>query len=278
MYRFLFLIVLFLAACVQPKEGCTDTSASNYNAAADVDCCAKIGATCCCTYPQLRLEIYNFSDTNKYLQQFFWDKNNHIFSLEKSYFYLSDIKLYDQNGQAFVTTDTVGIFPVGSNATTSEIKLNNIYRVFPSKNSSFTGLDGRTFRKYGTFTKISFVLGVMDDLVTNDATKLDPNKPLGLNTDTLWTAQNGYVHYGIQIKQDTGVNEQIRLDATGNSARKNVTLPFKYNLNTKESFDVLVKMKIDYNKWFDGVDIKADKQTILDKLGVNIVNSFSIIE
>jgi len=278
MYRFLILIVCIIASCVAPKEGCIDTSASNYNAAADSDCCAKVGVACCCTYPQLRLEIYNYSDTDKYLKQYYTDVNNHIFSLDKVNFYLSDIKLYDQNDVAYSTSDTIGIYGIGSSATQPDIKINNILRVKPSINSGFTGTDGRTFKKYGTFTKMSFVLGVIDDLKDADATRIDPNRALGINLDSLWTAQNGYVHYGIQIKQDTSLNQILRLDATGNSARKFVNLPFKNNKYTKESFDIVIRLKVDYLQWFKGIDVYSNSQIILEKLGENMANSFSIIE
>ncbi len=44
-------LVFFLAGCYEPKEGCLDPQAVNYDVTAD-EACAD-----CCTWPSLRLSV-----------------------------------------------------------------------------------------------------------------------------------------------------------------------------------------------------------------------------
>ncbi len=262
-------------ACVKPKEGCTDTTASNYNAAADVDCCEAEGVACCCTYPQLRLELF-VDSMSKTLQKIQVDAKGNTFSIEKIYFYLSDLKLIDENNQEFQTSDTVGIIPLNSGATASTIYIDNVYRAIPATGSSFTGLSGKTFRHFGQFKAVSFKVGIAEPLSTADARLRDPNHAIGLNTDTLWSVSKGYVHFGLNVKKDTSVNLISKLQITGKDGLKPLTLQYKNPLTVKESFDVVVKLDVDYKKWFAGIDIKADDQIILEKLKQNVPLAFSI--
>ncbi len=278
MFRFLLLTSLLATfACVKPKEGCTDTSASNYSAAADVDCCETEGVACCCTYPQLRMEIY--ADTfTKSLQKLQFDVNGHPFSLEKLSFYLSDVKLIDLDNNAFQTSDTIGIIPLNSGAVNPSFYLDNDYRVIPGAGSSFTGLASKTFKHFGQFKAVQFTIGLSEPLNTADARLRDPNHAIGLNIDSLWSPINGYVHYGVNVKKDTSVKVISKLQITGKEALKVVTLPYKNPITVKESFDVVVKLEVDYKKWFEGIDIKADDQIILEKLKQNVPLAFSIRE
>ncbi|HMV23421.1 MAG TPA: hypothetical protein PKA71_03780, partial [Saprospiraceae bacterium] len=55
---FLSSVVLFFTACYQPKEGCLDINATNFDATADEECC--------CQYPVLQLKFKHFASGNEF--------------------------------------------------------------------------------------------------------------------------------------------------------------------------------------------------------------------
>lgn len=54
-YFFIFLTI-YLLSCKAPNDGCLDSTASNFDVEADIDCC-DIESECCCTYPDLKLDL-----------------------------------------------------------------------------------------------------------------------------------------------------------------------------------------------------------------------------
>src|SRR5690349_2250009 len=103
-FHFMILLiplVLCQQACFEPKYGCLDIAATNFNPAADKDCC--------CRYPKLLLDVNQVYDTLVFRQDSLYPgTGGHLFRIRNVAFYLSDFQLI-KDGVTFETEDVVDL-------------------------------------------------------------------------------------------------------------------------------------------------------------------------
>lgn len=258
---------LAITACFEPKEGCLDIAATNFDAAADKDCC--------CEYPQLVLTVNQVYDTLLFRNDSLYpDANGHLFRINSIAFYLSDFQLF-QGGALFTVADTLTLRTFDSNGdTTSQLFTNDFQLVRRSPVEYVIG----TFRQDGLFEEVNFRLGLSDDAQKAVPSKAPANHPLSTQTDSLWRGQQaGFVFLQAVVVRDSMASTQADtlrfMQSDLGQALIGATGAFSHP--TGYNFPLL--LTVDYNRMFDGVnwtnhDITAWKTKII----ANLSNTFSV--
>ncbi|MFN0033841.1 MAG: hypothetical protein ACKVUS_02165 [Saprospiraceae bacterium] len=189
---FLLLLATLFAACFEPKEGCLDIAATNFEAGADKDCC--------CEYPKLVLMVSQVYDTLLFRNDSLYpDAGGHLFRIKSVAFYLSEFQLF-QGGNAFKVSDTLTLQTFVGNDTSSQLFTNDFLLVRRTPIDYAVG----TFPQDGIFEEVNFRLGL-----SNDAQKIVPSKaptghPLSAQPDSLWRGQaEGFVFLQVVVVRDS---------------------------------------------------------------------------
>lgn len=268
------IMVLFLAACKDPVEGCLDVEAVNYDVSADDPC------PDCCTYPNLSLAIshrYQDSILFSYDSTYHIGGTNFDTRFEKVAFYLSDFRLVNiDNTDSLEVVETIELDLIGGGTSTFK----DDYTFISRSNSSFEYEVGE-IRSSGSFSTLRFTVGIAGDAANGDALSItNEEHPLALGTDSLWTASNGYIFHQIIVVPDTlnpPVDSVEIINISGQNNLAFVELP--YELDIALGFDVTIPLKIDYEKWFSGINFVGDStDQIIDSIVNNTTNAFSINE
>ncbi len=269
------LSLLLFMGCAQVQYGCLDPNAVNYDPGADKDCSQKANS-CNCTYPQLRLELNILRNSEKgFKKDTMYDVNNKKYYLEGLHLYLSDFKLIDKNGKEYLTTDTVTL---RFDSQSPQIVQDGYYKFNPSEGSTVSFLGDRTWRNTGSFSKVSFKVGVSNPASSTNATKFRPNHPLYFSTDSLWSSTLGFPHFGIKVKRDNDVKIIEKIYAYGDSFPIDYTLDFPTELVVSSSQDAFsVKLEIDYLSLFNNINIAGSNEKIINEIRSNLTKAIKLL-
>lgn len=261
-----FALLLSLASCFDPKEGCLDIAATNFDAAADEDCC--------CVYPQLVLTVNQVYDTLAFKNDsLYLAENGQWFRLRSVAFYLSDFQLF-QNGELFRVSDTLTLNTFAGSDTSAQLFTNDFQLVRRSPLVYPVG----TFRQDGIFEEVNFRFGLSDDAQKVVPTKAPAGHPLSAQTDSLWRGQaNGFVFLQVVVVRDSlsaTPNDTLRFLQT-DLGQPRIGAVGQFLHPTGYDFPLL--LTADYKKMFEGVnwsvhDISAWKTRIV----ANLPDVFSV--
>jgi len=256
------LLALCLSACFEPKEGCLDIAATNFDAGADKDCC--------CEYPKLELTVNQVYDTLLFLNNTLYpDASGHLFRIKSVAFYLSDFQAF-QNGEAFSVSDTLTLNTFLGSDTSGQLFTNDFQLVRRTPVVYKVG----TFRQDGNFEKVSFRFGLSAAAQTVIPTKAPKTHPLYAQPDSLWRGQtNGFVFLqAVVVRDSMGATEPDTLrflQADLGQQQLGATGLFVH----PTGYDFPLVLTVDYKKMFEGVnwsihDISAWKSKIIANLPV----------
>ncbi|MCB0525179.1 MAG: hypothetical protein H6576_09255 [Lewinellaceae bacterium] len=255
----IFLFVLILSSCFEPREGCLDIAAVNFNASADKDCC--------CRYPSLVLSVEQMYDTLLFRQDSVYvGTNGELFRIKKILFYLSDFQLI-KAGELYQVSDTVHLQSYGSTLqdTIEETFRDDVLLVRRTPVDYTIG----SLREDGYFETFKCRLGLSEDLGKVIPDLAPDNHPLSIQSEDLY--QNQYAFMEVIVVRDTSVStlaDTLRFDRSdigdfyieGNGS-------FLHNTG----YDFPMTLNADWSKLFDGInwsthDINAWKSTIVANL------------
>lgn len=188
----LFLTSIALVSCFDPKEGCLDVAAVNYDAAADHDCC--------CTYPKVILSVNQVYDTLLFKNDSLYrDQNGHLFRIKSVAFYLSDFQ-FVQNGITYAVADTLTLYTYQANDTVPQVFRNDFQLIRRVPVDYSVG----SFRQDGIFSDVAFRFGLSPEAQTIIPTKTPANHPLAVQTDGLWRNKtDGFVFLQAVVVRDS---------------------------------------------------------------------------
>lgn len=260
------MLATVFTACFEPKEGCLDISATNFDAGADKDCC--------CEYPKLVLTVNQVYDTLLFRSDSLYpDASGHLFRIKSVAFYLSDFQLF-QNGELFRVSDTLTLNTFLGADTSSQLFINDFQLVRRTPVEYPVG----TFQQGGNFEQVNFRFGLSADAQKVIPTKAPNGHPLSAQTDSLWRGQaNGFVFLqAVVVRDSMGTTQpdtlrflEADLGLPVISATGLFVHPTGYNFP--------LVLGVDYKKMFEGVnwsihDITAWKAQIV----ANLPSTFSV--
>lgn len=271
------LIALLLTSCYENKEGCLDVRSINFSIDADRECDG------CCIYPQLKIafehKLSASSNTNlTYTDSIYLDGNNNQFRVRDIQFYVSNVRLVREDGSEVYPDDSlqVQLQAPGGIARTANIGDN----VALINRSNFTPSEFGTFITTGKFTKVRFTIGLAgnyNQVIPSSLPDSVVNHPLE-NTTMYVNTDTGFIFNRLQL-----YNSAIKTDTTYNVFRVltphmvNIELALPTTLDVIEGRNVRVTVRINYLKWFEGVNLKSDLSAMVaTKIVNNLQNSLSV--
>ena len=271
-------LLILIVGCYEPKEGCLDISASNFDVSADDPC------PDCCTYPKLSLEVLHrvvLQDPDTTLK-FSYDSLYVIPAVpdvevrfQRVRFYLSGLKL-QRGGESFGVTDSLDLRVPGVGTDSVTIAVENNFALLDRDLPQARILG--VFRENGQFDGLRFQIGLPPAIRSADPASAPASHPLRVQADSLlWEDGTGYLAGKIVFFRDT-------LPGTDSTVVRllepvEVVLPLAEPVFLDEGFDVAVTLQIDYLRCFEGIDLEtADPEAIAAALVNNLPNAFSIVD
>lgn len=268
---FFLCLLLLLAGCYEPKEGCLDINAVNFSVKADRPCSS------CCTYPTLRMAIAHKLTPNQetnlnFGDSIYTDGAGNRFRLRNIQFLISRVRLVRPDGTEVYPTDTVRVRLQQPNGIIADTVLANNF-VLANRNI-FTAAEIGTFATEGKFEKLRFTLGIRD--VANRIVPTSLPDPHPLRTEGMYAnAETGYIFNRLEWFNHPTDTIVTRLLITGESNAREVEVPV--NANVLPGFHVRVLLRVNYLLWFADVNLKNDLPAVLTtKFVNNAANSFSV--
>ena len=261
----LCLSSLFFQSCFEPVEGCLDTSATNFEATADNDCC--------CIYPNLILDVEQYfgGDSVVFLNDRWYRLGTGDSLRFKSIvFYLADFQLF-QNGTWLPVADTARLRTYPDSV---EQKFTDDFLLIRRTPGSYTVGE---FRTEGNFTELKFSLG-LGDAANKIIPALAPaNHPLRPQAERLWLENQGFALARIVFERDTATATPPDTLAFFPPGFSKIDMAFPGSFAHKSGYDFHLKLLVDFRQWFEGVDLSDDDiQTIKNKVGANLPNGFAV--
>ncbi len=257
--------LLFVTNCYQPKTGCLDIHATNFNVAADKEC------TDCCSYPILQLQVnYFFGDKLLNFNESYTLNGIDSFQMNAAKMYLSDFQWITSANQNKKITDTIQLYGYNQNPfATNDFVLVN-------KRDGYTFNIGH-FLEGGTFKQIRFVVGLNAVANRTNPTKMPTTHLLSPSKDTIsmyLDSVQGYVFNKMVLQKVNSPQKNIILQSN------QTTVPIILNLNpniiVKDGFNWVVKLKIDYKKLLQGIDFNQSQTLMEQKMRANTPTIFTL--
>lgn len=275
MYVYLLMAVAGLAfeACFDPKQGCLDAAATNFDAAADEDCC--------CEYPNLVLEFRQRFGTDPFdPNKVYLSTANKPFYLRGTSFYFSDFEVLRGN-EVFSVPDTLTLRAF---APTGKDTLRELYQNDFALARSSGQIDSKIgrFRTDGTFDGVRFRLGLNDNAQRVIAPLAPAGHPLAIQTDSLWYGRaTGYVFAQLVVQRDTASANAVRDTLAFTAADIGAFIIEKKGttFTKRVGYDFRLILIADYQMLLDGVDwSKGDKNTWKSQVVQNLSKAFSVTQ
>lgn len=268
--------MLLLAGCYEPKSGCLDLEATNYDASAD-DLCPK-----CCTYPKLFLKIQHSISNPIKPDSLFGVKyathyqslldSNDFFILDRERFFVSDLKLVRDDGAEIGVLDSVWL----PTKTMDSIHVENNFTKQDRDIFQETGVG--TIRTVGNFTGVKFALGVPQNIL--DKVQIDSiatKTALAVKADTLsFDSLTGIIPNRLIFRPDT-LESTLPVDFRFYEPRQ-ISLAFPQPVLIERGFNIKLELGLNYSVLFQDIDFKNDTPDIMRaKIDNQLTNAFYIV-
>ena len=269
-------------SCYEPKEGCLDLEATNYDVTADDPCNG------CCNYPALNIafrHLYippDLLDTTIFFRynNFYPVPDNPLdtFTVERTRFFLSNIRLVRPDGSELHVMDSITI---DVNGTSTRIA-DNFAKV---DRDIFQTVNIGTIITEGKFSAVRFNVGLDDFLLNTDPESVPTTSQLNVRNDTLLymdTINISYLSALVVFNQDTIAVQDSTVVQIFEQTNL-IEVPFEEVFQLDPGFNIKVTIDINYWQWFQGIDIKNTDQNqvnaaLRNQILENIAASFSIFK
>lgn len=264
--------LFFLTSCFEPKQGCLDLAAVNFDASADKDC---EDAGCACVYPKLQVVVDQRYDSLPYRRDSaFLGDNGLAFRLHDVAFYLSDFQIF-RGPDAFVVSDTLGLraFSAFGSDTVRPVFRNDFQLVRLETQTYAVG----SFRESGDFSDVRIRFG-LDGEANRVIPKLAPaSHPLTSQPDSLWLSQNeGFVFLKVVIGRDVASAQRDTLRFTRADVG-DVFIAQSSQFFHAEGADFRLRLRADYKKLLGNVNwTTGSTNTWKQQIVANLPSVFSL--
>lgn len=258
---FFSLIFLAIVACEEPKKGCTDIRATNFDVAAATD------DNTTCTFPKLVVQTaYVVGDSGLLNTSVYKNALGQQFKILQAATYLSDFQLLTSDNKVFKTTDSILLY-----RTVDTIKALNSFAMI-GRNNGFEFAIG-TFEAVGkTFTKCRFNLGLTPEANQTDATKMPSGHPLSIRPDSMYhRTTKSYIFNKLVIAKGTNLGDTLSINMTTLNL-----IELTKDLPTKEGANITIQLIVNYLQLLNDVDLTKSKNLIEAQVVTNGLKMFSL--
>ncbi|MBK6931584.1 MAG: hypothetical protein IPH12_12260 [Saprospirales bacterium] len=258
---------LLLASCYEPREGCLDIEATNFDAAADKNCC--------CTYPALKLTFLPRFDTLVWKPDTAYQyAPGKWFRIKQAVFYLSDFQLLQQGAPARIS-DSLEFSLLGPAGDTVRQTLINDFQLIRRTVIDYTA---GAFRPGGTFESIRFRVGLPASAQRVIPDLAPDGHPLRRQAEGMWQGPDtGYVALKLVITRDSlpGTAPDTlwfsRPDFDSAVIQKDAI--FRH----ESGYDFRLQLQVDFRELFRSVDLSTgDISAWKTQIIANLPGAFSV--
>lgn len=234
------LLVVF--SCAKPTEGCLDIRATNFNAAADENCC--------CTYPLVKLTISHAADS-------FFQSPDSLYSndlgqdyrLISARFFLSDFIFYMRDGGAVEVADTILL--TQSDGSMAWVK-DDVIQIQRSLSSYTIG----TIVTSGIMDSISFQIGLLPAMMDKIPADFPSNHPLKTPLSGLYVEGEGFKSLATEHWPQPPPSDTLQWTTT---QPHRVTVAT--DVNVAIGYNIEIPITVNYLWWLAKEDILAPEVT-----------------
>jgi len=256
----LLTLALSIPACLPKEDGCRDVFATNFAADADTDC------EDCCNYPDLTFEIDHAVGDEGLSYNDTLDFDNKTFQITQTAFYIYDVFLNNATEELRITDQRTFTDRSGNSVVlTDDVTL-------ISRDIQSFSYDIGNFQGQGTYDQLNFTVGLSTTLSANAPATLPTTHPLSSNRGLFTIPDSNYVFTRLGVI-NLPIEDTIRYDLM---TPLNITL--SYPVTIDRGSDLVIPIKIDYQKWLEGINFAADMAITRQIIADNIQNAFSIRE
>lgn len=243
----LLLLALFAAACAEKREGCLDIEATNFDAAADKNCC--------CTYPNLLIKVApQFGSVVWKPDTAYEYTPGKWFRLRQIAYYLSDFELVRQ-GTVYPVADTLSFAVWAAAGDTGMQTLTNDFLLVRRSSDSYKA---GTFRTSGAFGSVRFRVGLPDAAQAVIPALAPSGHPLQLQSENLWRGRDtGYVALKIILTRDTLSGTVPDTLWFGRPDFSSAVIQQDSLFRHESGYDFQFYLNADYRALFQGVDLSG---------------------
>lgn len=267
---FILLALCLFSACYEPKKGCLDVEAENFDVTAD--------DTCCCQYPKLRFILrHRYTGLGT---EGIWEPNNTVsnnlgqaFKFNISY-YLSDPVVL-QNGNERRPTGEVRLpvfFNPGGDTSKTFANSMMLVRRSPLENSS------GEFRFSGAFQRVSLQLGLPATVQEVNPNRITFVHPLRNQPERLWRTRNeGFANMLVTVAFPPDAPPDTLRFFRSDFERFPITKDGTFK--GERGFNTDFQLTADYAELFKNIDLsKKDFPVIKKQMITNLKNVFSVTQ
>lgn len=263
----LLLLPLLFVSCAEEVEGCLDIEATNFNAAADKNCC--------CTYPSLQLEILHRFDTLVWKPDTAYSyAPGKWFRMKSIVFYLSGFQ-FVQNGVDLPVSDTLAFKAWGSAGDTLTQTLSNDFLLVRRTATAYTA---GTFRPSGNFDQVQFRLGLPAEAQQVIPGLAPSGHPLRLQNEQLWLGRDtGFVALKLVLTRDS--LSSTPPDTLVFSRPDFDALPIQKDglFQHRSGYNFNLRLTLDYREMFRDIDLSAtDISALKSQIVANLPQVFHV--
>ncbi len=245
-FTFLVVFAIALTSCKEP--GCTDPTASNYNAEADKEDNS-------CIYGNLNLK-FNLKNNDQAFSRY--DTLNFdvgSFRVENITFYMCNITL--------------------NNASTSE-KIKDVHLVRLDEPNT---MNLEVTAPNGNYESVSFGLGLTPEINSTVPSDYPTDHPLGLNQNTYWPMLSAsYIFVKIEGKMDTSQTSSF-YPLTYHLAHEDLfrAVDFEKSISLNENSSSTLQFNINLSELFTNVDLSQElaHERTSSPLATQIITNFA---
>jgi hypothetical protein len=247
-------ILVIFSSCYEPREGCLDVKANNFDPSADISC-----RQACCTYPSLQWQCRHLVGPSNFSSDTaISDINGVPYRLVDCKILVSQVQLLDAVGNFYSIADSVTLTLSGNT-----LKLPDDMQIVG--NSAFNYTFG-SFQINQTFTGMRFTVGLPLNIAGSKPTDWPVGHPLALNT--LFDLDTEHYYQGsLSFMPDTLLPDSIRTIYWGDAAEP-VTIVYNFvgPFTPALGFDSQVGITLKHENWLLGADVQGDSDAVLKDL------------
>ena len=237
----------------------------------------------CCEYPVLQLDFqHKFVKDDRidnlvFGDSVYYDGAGNPFRLNAIQFYVSELHLVRSDGSESGVEEELSLTVWQNNLDTTQIVVEDNF-VLANPDVFGTNEIG-TIRTNGRFAKIRFKIGLSEtpnQAVISSFSEDLQSHPLA-QEEMYWDFDRGYIFNQIELLRDTAANTTpTTLEIGGTQNLQTIELPIDFE--ALEGFNIKATLRVDYNRWFENIDVKSDAEdALIQKIVANLADSFSLV-